>query len=82
MMKAIVATNEIPVQYSIRPDVSREFLTIDLEDGWDSIKKLTNKVLIFENKKFTFTGWCSDTNKGFFAKPLDQDSFSAKILKK
>lgn len=81
MMKAIVATNEIPVQYSIRPDIGREFLTIDIENGWDDVKKLTNKVLIFEDKKFAFTGWCSDTNKCFFAKPINQNAHTARISK-
>jgi len=81
-MNATIALNEIPVQYSIRQDVGREFLTINIENGWDDVKKLTNKVLLFENKKFTFTGWCSDTNKCFFAKPIDKDANSAKIARK
>jgi len=80
-MNATVIENEIPVQHSIRSDVGREFLTIDIEDGWNSVKKLTNKVLMFQNKRFTFTGWCSDTNKCFFAKPIDRDAYSAKISK-
>lgn len=81
MIKATINPNEIAVNYSIRPDVGREFLTIDVENGWDSVKKLTNKVLVFENKRFTFTGWCSDTNKCFFAKPINQDAYTAKISK-
>lgn len=82
IMKATIALNEIAVQHSIRPDIGREFLTIDIENGWDDVKKLTNKVLNFDNKKFTFTGWCSDTNKCFFAKPLDINATSARITNK
>lgn len=52
-MKATIAPNEIKVEYSIRPDVGREFLTIDIE-GWDDVKKLVKKVLVHEGKKFTF----------------------------
>ena len=77
-MKATIAQNEIKVEYSIRPDIGREFLTIDIE-GWDDVKKILKKVLVHEGKKFTFTGWCSDKNKCYFAKPINGEAATAKI---
>ena len=80
-MTATISKDEIKVEHSIRPDVGREFLSIDIE-GWDDVKKLTKKVLLFEGKKFTFTGWNSDDNKCYFAKPIGQDVVVAKVSKK
>lgn len=77
-MKATVIPNEIAVEYSIRPDVGREFLSFSIE-GWDEVKKLVKKVLLFDNKKFTFTGWNSDDNKCYFAKPIENEPLTAKI---
>jgi len=78
MMKATISSNEINVEHSIRPDVNREFLTISV-DGWNEVKKLTKKILLFDGKKFAFTGWCSDTNKCFFAKPINGQPLTATI---
>jgi len=78
-MKATIVPNEIKVEHNIRPDVGREFLTFDVE-GWDEVKKISKKVLVFNNKKFTFSGWNSDTNQCFFTKPLDFEASFAKIL--
>jgi hypothetical protein len=78
-MKATICPTEIPVVHSIRPDVGREFLTISCPDGWDDVKKICKKVLTYEGRKFTFTGWNSDRNEAFFAKPINQDAPIAKI---
>ena len=80
-MTATISKDELKVEHSVRPDVGREFLTIDI-DGWDEVKRLTNKVLTFEGKKFTFSGWNSDDNKCYFAKPLDKDADVAKVGRK
>ena len=80
-MKATIALNELAVKYSIRPDVGREFLSFPIED-WNEVKKLVKKVLVYDNKKFTFTGWCSDKNECYFAKPIDKDPTTAIIAKK
>jgi len=69
-MTATIAQNEIEVVHSIRPDVGREFLTVKVPNGWDDCKKIVNKVLTFENRKFTWTGWNSDRNEAFFFRPL------------
>jgi len=78
-MKATIVPNEIKVEHNIRPDVGREFLTFDVE-GWDEVQKLSKKVLVFNDKKFTFSGWNSDNNQCFFAKPLDFEASFAKIV--
>ena len=67
-MKATISPNEISVVYSDRPDINREFLTIDVPNGWDDVKKLTKKVLNYDGKKFVFTGWNSDDLKCYFVR--------------
>lgn len=70
-MNATISPNEIPVTHSIRKDVNREFLTLDVPNGWDDVKKISKKVLTYDGRKFTFSGWNSDTNKCFFFRMLD-----------
>lgn len=78
-MKATILSDEVAVRHSVRPDVGREFLTISCPNGWDDVKKLTKKVLSFDGRKFTFTGWCSDKNECFFCRPLSGEVVTAKI---
>jgi diphthamide synthase subunit DPH2 len=70
-MTATIHSNEIKVEYSIRPMVNREFLTVSCPDGWDDVKKICKKILTYQGKKFAFTGWNSDRNEAFFAKPIN-----------
>jgi len=81
-MNATIAPNEIAVRYSSRPDVNREFLTIDCPNDWDDVKKLTKKVLIYDGRRFIFTGWNSDRHECFFARSLSfgLGSQTAKIV--
>lgn len=69
-MQATIGSS-IPVRHSVRPDVGREFLTVDLPDGWDSAKALLHRVLIYDGREFVWTGWNSDRNEAFFARALD-----------
>lgn len=78
MNNAKFVENEIPVEYSIRRDVNREFLTFSI-DGWENVEKISRKVLKFEDKKFIFSGWNSDENKCYFYRFLDRDPDVAKI---
>jgi len=73
-MTAKIIPNEIPVTHSIRKDVNREFLTVDCPEGWDDVKKICKKVLTFDGRKFTFSGWNSDRNQAFFYRMLSDDS--------
>jgi len=66
MNSATISKNEIAVVYSARD--GREYLTIDIPNGWDDVAKLTKKVLTYDGKKFVFTGWNSDTLKCYFVR--------------
>jgi hypothetical protein len=81
-MKATVSLDEVPVQYSSRPDIGRDYLTIDCPAGWDDVKKICKKVLIYEGRRFTFTGWNSDRNECFFCAPLGGSQSVAKIVRR
>lgn len=63
-MNATISKNEVAVVYSSRDGI--EYLTIDIPNGWDDVKKLTKKVLRYDGKPFVFTGWNSDTLKCYF----------------
>jgi len=63
---ATISPNEIPVAYCSRADVEREFLTVDCPNGWDDVMKLCKKVLVYDGRRFVFSGWNSDTNKCYF----------------
>lgn len=65
-MNATISKNEIAVVYSARD--GREYLTIDIPNGWDDVKKLNKKVLRYDGKAFVFTGWNSDTLKCYFVR--------------
>lgn len=66
MNVASIASNKIAVSHTVRPDVDREFLTLNVPDGWDDVKKLTNKVLTYQGRDFIFSGWNSDVNQCCF----------------
>ncbi len=71
-MKATILPNEVPVVYSNRPEVGREYLTIDVPNGWDDVKKISKKVLTYDGRKFTFIGWNSDTLQCYFSRGLNE----------
>ncbi len=75
-MNAIISSNEIPVVYSDRD--GREYLTIDVPEGWDDVKKICKKVLTYDGRKFTFTGWNSDTLKCYFVRSSGVATISTK----
>lgn len=77
-MNATISKNEIAVSYSSRPDVG-DYLTIKCPNGWDDVQKLLNKVLTYDERKFTFTGWNSDRNECFFRAPYCGSQKVAKI---
>lgn len=81
-MQATILKNEIAVSHSMRPEIGREFLTVSCPNGWDDVKKLTGKILLFDEKKFSFTGWNSDKNQAYFAKPLNGQAMTATICHK
>lgn len=68
-MEAIFSTEKLAVRYTSRPEVNQDFLTFDVPNGWDDVKRVTNKVLTYEGRDFTFRGWNSDRNECFFSAP-------------
>lgn len=77
-MNATIVSNEIPVQYSYCPDVGREFLSFSIS-GWDEVKKLAKKVLLYDGRKFIFSCWNSDRMDIVFYRMLDGSTKIAKI---
>jgi hypothetical protein len=71
-MKATILPNEVAVVYSNRPEVNREYLTVSVPNGWDDVKKIAKKVLTYDGRKFTFTGWNSDTLQCYFVRGLNE----------
>lgn len=71
MNVASIASNKIAVSHTVRPDVDREFLTLNVPDGWDDVKKLTNKVLTYQGRDFIFSGWNSDVNQCYFVRLIN-----------
>lgn len=78
-MQATIHPKEIAVVYSERPDVNRDYLTVSVENGWDDVKKIKDKILTYEGRKFTFTGWNSDRNECFFVAPHGESAKYATI---
>lgn len=80
---AAISPDEIAVRHSNRPDVNQEFLTFDVPNGWDDVKKICKKVLLYDGRKFTFRGWNSDRNECFFSRStFGSPSETAKIVRK
>jgi len=65
-MNATIEKNQIPVVPTVRMDDGSHWLTIDIPNGWDDVKKLTKKVLSFEGRRYTFSAWNSDTLRCYF----------------
>jgi hypothetical protein len=79
-MKATILPDEIAIQYSLRPDVQREYLSFSIS-GWDEVKKLVKKVLLYDGRKFVFSCWNSDRMEIIFYRMLDNSTKTAKISK-
>ena len=79
-MKASVVPEEFPVTYSVSG--TTEFIQFDVPNGWDDVKKLTKKVLLFDGKKFTFSCWNSDHLYCAFRRQGGVDPLTARIVRK
>lgn len=66
-IKATFNPNEVSARYSDRTSEGfGHYLTIDIPNGYDDVKKLSGKVLRHDGRAYTFTGWNSDRNEMFF----------------
>jgi hypothetical protein len=77
-MKATVIPNEFEVEHAVQSD--REFISFDIPNGWDDVKKISKKILLYDNRKFKFSCWNSDTMKCHFMRLLDRNIKTAKII--
>ena len=73
---ATVAAKKISVIHEVCADVDREFLRISIPNGWDDVKKLVNKVLTYDGRDFTYSGWNSERNVAYFYRRLAVNSNS------
>lgn len=74
---ASVLTNEIPVEHTICD--GREFLKFSVPNGWDDVKKVCRKVLLFQDRKFRYSCWNSDHNYCVFVHVLGEDIKTARF---
>ena len=81
MENATIST-EIPVTFTSRPEIGRDFLTISIPNGWDDVKKICKKVLVYKGRKFTFVGWNSDRMVCNFCAPIGGSAETATIVRK
>jgi hypothetical protein len=79
MTKATISPNEIAVVFTSRPEIGRDYLAVDVPNGWDDCKKLTKKVLKYEGRSFVWTGWNSDVLKCYFSAPCGGSATVATI---
>ena len=77
-MTATFSPNEISVEHCVQHDVDREFLIFDIPNGWDDVKKICKKVLIYDGREFVFSCWNSDRMKCYFYRMLDGSTKTAK----
>ena len=80
-MNATIVPSEIAVTHNVRPDVGREFISFPI-DGWNDVKKVCKKVLLFDGRKFTFASWNSDSMTCCFSRMLDGSTQTATIKNK
>ena len=78
-MNATIAPNEISIDNHTVVD-NREFLKFSVPNGWDDVKKISKKVLLYDGRKFVFSCWNSDYNYCVFYRMLDGSTKTAKIV--
>lgn len=67
-MEATIKPNVINItREQINPHLGNiNMIFIDLPEGWDTLKPLTNKVLEYKGKNYVFMAWNSDRNEAWF----------------
>ncbi len=55
---AKVVEGEWEVRHTVYADA--EFIRWDIPNGWDDVKKIAKKVVLYDGRKFTFSCWNSD----------------------
>jgi len=61
---ATVSTSHLPAVHSVRD--GKHWLTVPVLNGWEDVRPLTGKVLLFGDRTYAFRGWDSDRNEAYF----------------
>jgi hypothetical protein len=64
MQTATTSTRHLPAVHSVRGN--QHWLTIPVPNGWDDVRPLTAKVLLFGDRTYAFRSWDSDRNEAYF----------------
>jgi hypothetical protein len=65
MTEGRIAVNKITVTKPISID-GQLYIEVQVPDGWDSVKKIMDKVIEVNSLDFSYTGWNSDKNIACF----------------
>ena len=65
MTEARIATNKVTVTKPISID-GQLYIEVQVPDGWDSVKKIMDKVIEVNSLDFSYTGWNSDKCIAYF----------------
>lgn len=61
---ATVSTHHLPAVHSVRH--GKHWLTVPVPNGWEDVRPLTGKVLLFGDRTYAFRGWDSDRLECYF----------------
>jgi len=65
MTEGRIATNKVTVTKPISID-GQLYIEVTVPDGWDSVKKIMDKVIEVNSLDFCYTGWNSDKCIAYF----------------
>jgi hypothetical protein len=65
MTEGRIATNKVTVTKPISID-GQLYIEVQVPDGWDSVKKIMDKVIEVNSLDFSYTGWNSDKCIAYF----------------
>jgi len=65
MTEGRITTNKVTVTKPISID-GQLYIEVQVPDGWDSVKKIMDKVIEVNSLDFSYTGWNSDKCIAYF----------------
>jgi hypothetical protein len=79
----LVEKNEVAIaRHVVDPVDNSEWLYFDIPNGWDDVKKVCKKALLFEGRKFYFSCWNSDRMECVFRRFENQRPLVASIVRR
>lgn len=58
-----------------------KWLTFDVPNDWDDVKRVCKRVLHYRGETYTFRGWNSDRHECFFAPEPNIATFGKRVKK-